>query len=106
MLEALEKIKSAEEQNERVKERLVAELAAYEAEKKQLLQAKREKLKIDFSNKLSERERVLARELEDDERDLTTNAEDAIRKMEDNYQEKKEQTIEQIIERVISEYGS
>jgi hypothetical protein len=38
VLEALEKIKSAEELNERKKEQLLAELTAYEASKKQLLQ--------------------------------------------------------------------
>lgn len=48
MLEALEKIKSAEEQNERKKELLLAELSNYESTKKQLLQKKRDELKKDF----------------------------------------------------------
>ena len=90
MLEALEKIKSAEELNERKKEQLLAELTAYEASKKQLLQEKREELRADFSN----------------EQELSRSAEDAIKQMEENYSSKKEQTIQKIIERVISEYGS
>lgn len=48
MLEALEKIKSAEEQNERKKELLLAELSNYESTKKQLLQKKRDELKKRF----------------------------------------------------------
>ncbi|MBO0450906.1 hypothetical protein [Candidatus Enterococcus murrayae] len=106
MLEALEKIKSAEEQNERKKEKLVAELAAYETNKKQQLQKKREELRMDFSTVLSEREQVLSEELAAEEKDLNSHAEDAIKMMEKKYQEKKEQTIQKIIERVISEYGS
>lgn len=106
MLEALEKIKSAEEQNEREKEKLIAELAVYEANKKRLLQEKREELKINFSTVLSEREQELAAGLEAEEKELTSNAEKAIRMMEEKYMVKKEQTIQKIIERVISEYGS
>ncbi|MBO0411604.1 hypothetical protein JZO81_11070 [Enterococcus hulanensis] len=106
MLEALEKIKSAEEQNEREKEKLIAELAVYEANKKRLLQEKREELKINFSTVLSEREQELAAGLEAEEKELTSNAEEAIRMMEEKYMVKKEQTIQKIIERVISEYGS
>ena len=106
MLEALEKIKSAEEQNERKKEELLAGLAAYERSKKQLLQEKREELRTNFSAVLSEREELLAKGLEAEERELTSNAEDAIKMMEDKYLEKKDQTIQKIIERVISEYGS
>nr|WP_242550150.1 hypothetical protein [Enterococcus sp. MJM16] len=106
VLEALEKIKSAEEQNERKKEKLVAELAAYETNKKQQLQKKREELRMDFSTVLSEREQVLSEELAAEEKDLNSHAEDAIKMMEKKYQEKKEQTIQKIIERVISEYGS
>lgn len=106
MLEALEKIKSAEEQNEREKEKLIAELAVYEANKKRLLQEKREELKINFSTVLSEREQELAAGLEAEEKELTSNAEEAIRMMEEKYMAKKEQTIQKIIERVISEYGS
>lgn len=106
MLEALEKIKSAEEQNERKKGELLAELAAYERSKKQLLQEKREELRTNFSAVLSEREELLAKGLEAEERELTSNAEDAIKMMEDKYLEKKNQTIQKIIERVISEYGS
>ncbi|WP_137664423.1 hypothetical protein [Enterococcus hulanensis] len=106
MLEALEKIKSAEEQNEREKEKLIAELAVYEANKKRLLQEKREELKINFSTVLSEREQELAAGLEAEEKELTSNAEEAIRMMEEKYMIKKEQTIQKIIERVISEYGS
>ncbi|MDU6575842.1 MAG: hypothetical protein E6521_07890, partial [Enterococcus raffinosus] len=64
MLEALEKIKSAEEQNERKKELLLAELSNYESTKKQLLQKKRDELKKDFSSTLAKRERTLAEELE------------------------------------------
>ncbi|MBO0457423.1 hypothetical protein JZO77_11840 [Enterococcus hulanensis] len=106
MLEALEKIKSAEEQNEREKEKLIAELAVYEANKKQLLQEKREELKINFSTVLSEREQELAEGLEAEERELTSGAKEAIKMMEEKYMVKKEQTIQKIIERVISEYGS
>jgi len=106
VLEALEKIKSAEEQNERKKEELLAGLAAYERSKKQLLQEKREELRTNFSAVLSEREELLAKGLEAEERELTSNAEDAIKMMEDKYLEKKDQTIQKIIERVISEYGS
>ena len=106
MLEALEKIKSAEEQNEREKEKLIAELTVYEANKKRLLQEKREELKINFSTVLSEREQELAAGLEAEEKELTSNAEEAIRMMEEKYMVKKEQTIQKIIERVISEYGS
>ncbi|MDT2658821.1 hypothetical protein P7E02_03020 [Enterococcus hulanensis] len=106
MLEALEKIKSAEEQNEREKEKLIAELTVYEANKKRLLQEKREELKINFSTVLSEREQELAAGLEAEEKELTSNAEEAIRMMEEKYMVKKEQTIKKIIERVISEYGS
>lgn len=106
MLEALEKIKSAEEQNEREKEKLIAELTVYEANKKRLLQEKREELKINFSTFLSEREQELAAGLEAEEKELTSNAEEAIRMMEEKYMVKKEQTIQKIIERVISEYGS
>ncbi|MGM0166216.1 hypothetical protein IGI39_001174 [Enterococcus sp. AZ135] len=106
MLEALEKIKSAEEQNERKKEELLAGLVAYERSKKQLLQEKREELRTNFSAVLSEREELLAKGLEAEERELTSNAEDAIKMMEDKYLEKKDQTIQKIIERVISEYGS
>ncbi len=106
MLEALEKIKSAEEQNEREKEKLIAELAVYEANKKRLLQEKREELKINFSTVLSEREQELAAGLEAEEKELTSNAEEAIKMMEEKYMVKKEQTIQKIIERVISEYGS
>jgi len=106
VLEALEKIKSAEEQNEREKEKLIAELAVYEANKKRLLQEKREELKINFSTVLSEREQELAAGLEAEEKELTSNAEEAIRMMEEKYMVKKEQTIQKIIERVISEYGS
>lgn len=106
MLEALEKIKSAEEQNEREKEKLIAELTVYEANKKRLLQEKREELKINFSTVLSEREQELAAGLEAEEKELTSNAEEAIRIMEEKYMVKKEQTIQKIIERVISEYGS
>lgn len=106
MLEALEKIKSAEELNERKKEQLLAELTAYEASKKQLLQEKREELRADFSNALSEREQALAQDLAAEELELSRSAEDAIKQMEENYSSKKEQTIQKIIERVISEYGS
>ena len=106
MLEALEKIKSAEEQNERKKELLLAELSNYESTKKQLLQKKRDELKKDFSSTLAKRERTLAEELETEERELTSRAEVAIKIMEGNYLEKKEQTVQKIIERVISEYGS
>jgi len=106
VLEALEKIKSAEEQNERKKELLLAELSNYESTKKQLLQKKRDELKKDFSSTLAKRERTLAEELETEERELTSRAEVAIKKMEGNYLEKKEQTVQKIIERVISEYGS
>lgn len=106
MLEALETIKSAEEQNEIKKQKLLAELTAYEASKKQMLQEKREELRTDFSNVLSEREQVLAKELEGEEQELASNAENAIKLMEENYGSKKDQTIQKIIERVISEYGS
>lgn len=106
MLEALETIKSAEEQNEIKKQKLLAELKAYEASKKQKLQEKREELRTDFSNVLSEREQVLAKELEGEEQELASNAENAIKLMEENYGSKKDQTIQKIIERVISEYGS
>ena len=106
MLEALEIIKSAEEQNERNKEKLVAELAVYEANKKQLLHEKREELKTIFSTVLSEREQELAEGLEAEERELTSSAKETIKMMEEKYMVKKEQTIQKIIERVISEYGS
>ncbi|MDU5333689.1 hypothetical protein [Enterococcus sp.] len=106
MLEALEKIKSAEEQNERKKEQLLAELSDYETNKKQSLQDKREKLRSDFSKALTEREQVLANEMEVEERNLSRNAEEAIKTMEENYDSKKEETVQKIIERVIAEYGS
>lgn len=106
MLEALEKIKSAEEQNERKKEQLLAELTAYEASKKQMLQEKQEELRTNFSNALSEREQDLAQDLAAEEQSLSRSAEEAIKLMEENYSSKKEQTIQKIIERVISEYGS
>lgn len=106
MLEALEKIKSAEEQNEREKEQLLAELSDYETNKKQSLQEKREELRSDFSKALTKREQVLADEMEAEELNLTRNAEEAIKTMEENYDSKKEETIQKIIERVISEYGS
>lgn len=105
MLEALEKIKSAEEQNERVKEKLLADLTDYESEKKASLQKKRETLRSEFSTALSEREQILSQELETEEQELSRNAEDAITLMEENYHSKKQQTIDKIIERVISEYG-
>ncbi|MBU5362828.1 hypothetical protein KQI58_17385 [Enterococcus raffinosus] len=106
MLEALEKIKSAEEQNERKKEQLLAELTAYEASKKQMLQEKQEELRTNFSNALSEREQNLAQDLAAEEQILSRSAEEAIKLMEENYSSRKEQTIQKIIERVISEYGS
>lgn len=106
MLEALEKIKSAEEQNERKKEQLLAELTAYEASKKQMLQEKQEELRTNFSNALSEREQNLAQDLAAEEQSLSRSAEEAIKLMEENYSSRKEQTIQKIIERVISEYGS
>lgn len=105
MLEALEKIKSAEEQNERAKEKLLADLSDYESQKKESLQKKREALRSEFSAILSEREQVLAQELATEEQELSINAEDAIALMEENYHSKKQQTIDKIIERVISEYG-
>lgn len=106
MLEALEKIKSAEEKNEREKEQLIAELSVYEDSKKQLLQEKREQLREEFSDVLAKREQALAQELETEEQNLTRNAEEAIKLMEENYHSKKQETIQKIIERVISEYGS
>lgn len=105
MLEALEKIKSAEEQNERAKEKLLADLSDYESQKKISLQKKRGALRSEFSATLSEREQVLAQELATEEQELSSNAEDAIALMEENYHSKKQQTIDKIIERVISEYG-
>ena len=60
----------------------------------------------DFSNALSEREQALAQDLAAEEQELSRSAEDAIKQMEENYSSKKEQTIQKIIERVISEYGS
>ncbi|MFR3685592.1 MAG: hypothetical protein ACLTXM_11230, partial [Enterococcus sp.] len=76
MLEALEKIKSAEEQNERKKEQLLAELTAYEASKKQMLQEKQEELRTNFSNALSEREQNLAQDLAAEEQILSRSAEE------------------------------
>ena len=55
---------------------------------------------------LSEREQALAQDLAAEEQELSRSAEDAIKQMEENYSSKKEQTIQKIIERVISEYGS
>lgn len=97
MLEALEKIKSAEEQNERKKELLLAELSSYESTKKQLLQKKRDELKKDFSSTLAIRERTLAEELETEERELTSRAEVAIKKMEDNYLEKRNKRFKKLL---------
>ncbi|MDT2639383.1 hypothetical protein P7D31_04510 [Enterococcus dongliensis] len=106
MLEALEKIKSAEEQNDRKKEKLLAELSAYEASKKKILQEKKEDLKNTFSEVVAKREQLLTQQLATEEHELTNSAQEAIKTMEKNYLEKKEQTIQAIIERVISEYGS
>ncbi|MBM7711326.1 DUF3987 domain-containing protein [Enterococcus xiangfangensis] len=106
MLEALEKIKFAEEQNEREKEKLIAELAAYEASRKKILQEKKAALKNTFSEVSTEKEKSLTQKLADEEQELTNSATAAIKLMEKNYLEKKEQTIQAIIERVISEYGS
>ncbi|MGX7204419.1 hypothetical protein [Enterococcus pingfangensis] len=106
MLEALERIKFVEEQNEREKEKLIAELAAYEASQKKILQEKKAELKNTFSEVSAEKEKNLTEKLAVEEQELTDSAEAAIKLMEKNYLEKKEQTIQAIIERVISEYGS
>lgn len=106
MLEALERIKSAEEQNEQRKEQLMTELLTYEDSKKQSLQEQREQLRAEFSDVLAKREQVLAQKLETEEQDLARNAEEAIKLMEENYHSKQQETIQKIIERVISEYGS
>lgn len=106
MLEALEKIKNAEEQNELKKEQLKKELASYEDYKKQQLQEKRQQLKAAFSQSLAEREETFSRELAAEEQRLAEHAEVAIKQMEENYLGRKEPTIQKIIERVIAEYGS
>lgn len=71
-----------------------------------MLQEKQEELRTNFSNALSEREQDLAQDLAAEEQSLSRSAEEAIKLMEENYSSKKEQTIQKIIERVISEYGS
>ncbi|MDU5511289.1 hypothetical protein [Enterococcus gilvus] len=106
MLEALEKIKSTEKQNEKEKETLMSKLADYESSQRKMLQEKREALKKDFSKALSEREHELAEKLTVEEQELASNAKGTLTTMEDNYLKKKEQTIQRIIEGVISEYGS
>lgn len=46
---------------------------------------------------MAKRERTLAEELETEERELTSRAEVAIKKMEGNYLEKKEQTVQKLL---------
>lgn len=63
VLEALEKIKIAEEQNELKKESLKSDLASYEAAKKQELQIKKGQLKEIFSSMVDQKAYSLAESL-------------------------------------------
>lgn len=62
-----------------------------------MLQKKRDELKKDFSSTLAIRERTLAEELETEERELTSRAEVAIKKMEDNYLEKRNKRFKKLL---------
>lgn len=106
VLHALEKIKSAEDRNEREKEQLLEKLATYEFEKKQQLNEQNEKLKVELAKSLAKREQELADSLRIEEERLFMVAEESVEDMEKNYLDRKELVVQNIIERVISEYGS
>ncbi|WP_407855668.1 hypothetical protein [Enterococcus hailinensis] len=106
MLEALEKIKIAEEQNELKKESLKSDLASYEAAKKQELQIKKGQLKETFSSMVDKQAHSLAKSLAAEKQKLAEIAEVETSQMEEKYSVKKSQMIQMIVERVITEYGS
>lgn len=106
MLEALEKIKIAEEQNELKKESLKSDLASYEAAKKQELQIKKGQLKETFSSMVDKQAHSLAKSLAAEKQKLAEIAEVETSQMEEKYLVKKSQMIQMIVERVITEYGS
>ncbi|WP_407857405.1 hypothetical protein [Enterococcus hailinensis] len=106
MLEALEKIKIAEEQNELKKESLKSDLASYEAAKKQELQIKKGQLKETFSSMVDQQAHSLAKSLAAEKQKLAEIAEVETSQMEEKYSVKKSQMIQMIVERVITEYGS
>ncbi|WP_427814385.1 hypothetical protein ACQKTA_04790 [Enterococcus sp. 22-H-5-01] len=106
VLEALEKIKIAEEQNELKKESLKSDLASYEAAKKQELQIKKGQLKEIFSSMVDQKAYSLAESLAAEKQKLAEVAEVETRQMEEKYSVKKSQMIQMIVERVITEYGS
>ncbi|WP_332653912.1 hypothetical protein [Enterococcus sp.] len=106
MLEALEKIKIAEEQNELKKESLKSDLASYEAAKKQELQIKKGQLKETFSSMVDKQAHSLAKSLAAEKQKLSEIAEVETSQMEEKYSVKKSQMIQMIVERVITEYGS
>lgn len=106
MLEALEKMKIAEEQNELKKESLKSDLTSYEAAKKQELQIKKGQLKEIFSSMVDQKAYSLAESLAAEKQKLAEVAEVETRQMEEKYSVKKSQMIQMIVERVITEYGS
>lgn len=106
MLEALEKMKIAEEQNELKKESLKSDLTSYEAAKKQELQIKKGQLKETFSSMVDKQAHSLAKSLAAEKQKLAEIAEVETSQMEEKYSVKKSQMIQMIVERVITEYGS
>lgn len=106
MLEALEKIKAAEEQKATKKAELIEELTAYEASQNQRLQATQQRLREEYAETFAAREQELAEKLEIEEKELTSRVNEQIDVMEETYQQKQKQTVKLIVERVISKYGS
>ncbi|MFV0561047.1 MAG: hypothetical protein ACK5NA_10115 [Enterococcus sp.] len=105
MLEALEQIRTAEQKNKQFEQELTRQLANDEEQKKVALEKLEKELKVKLLEEVSSREKQLETELQKEGEQLEQEAITVRENLALRYQEKREQAVETIIERVKQTYG-
>lgn len=105
MLEALEQIRTAEKKNKQFEQELTRQLANDEEQKKVALEKLEKELKVKLLEEVSSREKQLETELQKEGEQLEQEAITVRENLALRYQEKREQAVETIIERVKQTYG-
>lgn len=105
MLEALEQIRKAEEENEKRAQTLRQQLKIYATEKEQELETIQTNYRQQLKQLVEEKEQFEIQELEKEKMKLKAEADKVQATLKDQYQKHQSQTIGAIIERVKETYG-